>query len=93
MDEETLGGGEMHTSVSGVADHLALNDAHGIQLAREAVMDLGKASPEPLKTVSAILRQASLADWVNRGKSSDRQCTQSQISMPLYPPTRRRALI
>lgn len=69
MDEETLGGGEMHTSVSGVADHLALNDAHGIQLAREAVMDLGKASPEPLKTVSTILGRPALADWVNRGKS------------------------
>lgn len=46
VDDESLGGGEMHTSVSGVADHLAQSDAHGIQLAREAVMDLGAASPE-----------------------------------------------
>lgn len=41
VDEETLGGGEMHTAVSGVADHLALNDGHAIRLAREAVKDLG----------------------------------------------------
>lgn len=41
MDEETLGGGEMHTAVSGVADYLAQSDAHAIKLAREAVRDLG----------------------------------------------------
>lgn len=34
----------MHTSVSGVADYLAQNDGHAIQLAREAVKDLGKAT-------------------------------------------------
>lgn len=41
VDDEALGGGEMHTSVSGVADHLALDDAHAIALAREAVGNLG----------------------------------------------------
>ncbi len=44
VDDETLGGGEMHTSVSGVADYLASNDSHAIRLARDAVLDLGKAS-------------------------------------------------
>ncbi len=39
------GGGEMHTSVSGVGDHLATSDAHGIRLAREAILDLGEALP------------------------------------------------
>jgi 3-methylcrotonyl-CoA carboxylase beta subunit len=34
----------MHTSVSGVADYLAQNDSHAIRLAREAVLDLGKAT-------------------------------------------------
>ncbi|KAL7419607.1 hypothetical protein Q5752_005519 [Cryptotrichosporon argae] len=47
VDEETLGGGEMHTSVSGVADYLAISDSHAIALARQAVSDLGKASPRP----------------------------------------------
>ncbi|WWC87674.1 uncharacterized protein L201_002565 [Kwoniella dendrophila CBS 6074] len=40
VDEETLGGGDMHTSVSGVADYLATSDAHALSLAREAVRDL-----------------------------------------------------
>ena len=31
---EELGGGEMHTSVSGVADHLAENDQHALQICR-----------------------------------------------------------
>lgn len=44
VDDETLGGGEMHTSVSGVADYLANNDSHALRLAREAVLDLGHAS-------------------------------------------------
>jgi hypothetical protein len=42
----------MHTSVSGVADHLATSDAHAIRLAREAVQDLGEASPSRPKSVS-----------------------------------------
>ena len=55
VDEETLGGGEMHTGVSGVADHLATSDAHAIRLAREAVKDLGAASPKSLAvTVSHL---------------------------------------
>ncbi|WVR03991.1 hypothetical protein IAU60_000990 [Kwoniella sp. DSM 27419] len=40
VDDETLGGGDMHTSVSGVADYLAISDSHALQLAREAVRDL-----------------------------------------------------
>ncbi len=34
---EELGGGEVHTRVSGVSDHLAEDDAHGLALAREAL--------------------------------------------------------
>lgn len=41
VDDETLGGGEMHCSESGVTDHLAIDDAHAITLAREAVANLG----------------------------------------------------
>ena len=33
---EELGGGEVHTRISGVSDHLANDDAHGLALAREA---------------------------------------------------------
>ncbi len=41
---EELGGGEMHTSISGVADHLAENDAHALQIARTIVGNLGVES-------------------------------------------------
>ncbi|MFT3779319.1 MAG: carboxyl transferase domain-containing protein [Ottowia sp.] len=37
---EDLGGGDVHTRLSGVADHLAQNDAHALALAREAVARL-----------------------------------------------------
>ncbi|MCH2164528.1 MAG: methylcrotonoyl-CoA carboxylase [Marinovum sp.] len=38
---EELGGGEMHTSRSGVADHLAENDAHALQITRDILRHLG----------------------------------------------------
>lgn len=37
---EALGGGDLHTRTSGVADHLADNDSHALTLAREAVSHL-----------------------------------------------------
>ena len=55
VSAEDLGGGDVHTRLSGVADHLADNDAHAIALAREAVARLNRkkvtqvalASPRP----------------------------------------------
>jgi len=40
VDAETLGGGDVHTRISGVADHLADDDAHALALARSAVEHL-----------------------------------------------------
>lgn len=34
VSAEELGGGEVHTTISGVADHLAENDAHALQICR-----------------------------------------------------------
>ena len=45
VDDETLGGGLMHSSISGVTDHLALDDEHAIVLARRAVSHLGHDHP------------------------------------------------
>ena len=39
---EDLGGGDVHTRLSGVADHLAQNDLHALSLAREAIAHLNK---------------------------------------------------
>jgi len=42
---EELGGGDVHTRISGVADHLAQNDHHALELAREAVKRLNRVKP------------------------------------------------
>ena len=42
---EDLGGGDVHTRLSGVADHLAHNDRHALALARQAVRNLNKTKP------------------------------------------------
>jgi geranyl-CoA carboxylase beta subunit len=39
--EEELGGAEMHATVSGLAEYVAEDDAHGVYLAREIVGSLG----------------------------------------------------
>jgi len=40
VSAEELGGGDVHTRISGVADHLAENDAHALHLARRIVAKL-----------------------------------------------------
>ncbi|HEX7115064.1 MAG TPA: carboxyl transferase domain-containing protein [Steroidobacter sp.] len=44
VDAESLGGGDVHTRISGVADLLADNDTHALALAREAVRHLARRS-------------------------------------------------
>ncbi len=44
---EDLGGGDVHTRLSGVADYLAEDDAHALALARRAVGSLGGAGLKP----------------------------------------------
>lgn len=51
VSAEDLGGGDVHTRLSGVADHLAANDMHALQLARGAVARLNRKKPAPLATV------------------------------------------
>lgn len=40
VDDETLGGAEMHTKISGVSDYLAEDELDGIRIARELVATL-----------------------------------------------------
>jgi 3-methylcrotonyl-CoA carboxylase beta subunit len=42
VDAESLGGGDVHTRISGVADMIADNDKHALALARETVLHLHK---------------------------------------------------
>jgi 3-methylcrotonyl-CoA carboxylase beta subunit len=48
VSAEDLGGGDVHTRLSGVADHLAENDLHALALARSAVGRLNWTKPQPL---------------------------------------------
>jgi len=52
VDEETLGGGDLHTRISGVADYLADDDEHALALARDIVARARGAAAEPLDTGS-----------------------------------------
>ncbi|NND44829.1 MAG: methylcrotonoyl-CoA carboxylase, partial [Xanthomonadales bacterium] len=45
-DAESLGGAEVHCSKSGVTDHFAENDAHALELAREAIRHLNRTAPQ-----------------------------------------------
>jgi 3-methylcrotonyl-CoA carboxylase beta subunit len=45
VDAEALGGADVHTSVSGVADHFAENDAHALSIARDIVTSLNRRKP------------------------------------------------
>ncbi|MDA7970435.1 MAG: methylcrotonoyl-CoA carboxylase [Gammaproteobacteria bacterium] len=47
---EELGGGDLHTRVSGVADHLADDDAHALDIARRIIANLGRAKKTELQT-------------------------------------------
>ncbi len=42
VTQEALGGGDLHTSQSGVADILADNDAHALELGRQAIASLNR---------------------------------------------------
>jgi len=41
VSAEELGGGDVHTRISGVADHLANDDAHALRIVRDIVENLG----------------------------------------------------
>jgi len=53
VSAEELGGGDVHTRLSGVADHLAENDAHALALARRAVANLNRGKPSTVETVAS----------------------------------------
>jgi 3-methylcrotonyl-CoA carboxylase beta subunit len=51
VSAEDLGGGDVHTRLSGVADHLAENDMHALAIARASVANLNSRKPQPLALV------------------------------------------
>ncbi|MCY7315617.1 MAG: methylcrotonoyl-CoA carboxylase [Rubrivivax sp.] len=51
VSAEDLGGGDVHTRLSGVADHLAENDLHALAIARASVANLNWRKPDQLLRV------------------------------------------
>lgn len=76
VDEEVLGGGQMHSSESGVTDHLARDDEHAIAIARGIVGDLGAAGGE---TVGVSTQQSLGSCHSRKNKPS------ISPEDPLYP--------
>ncbi len=52
VSTEDLGGGDVHTRLSGVADYLANDDQHALALARQAVSSLNGSKPSQLNLVA-----------------------------------------
>jgi len=52
VTSEDLGGGDVHTRLSGVADYLAEDDTHALALARRAVLHLNRAKPATVQLQS-----------------------------------------
>ena len=47
VSAEDLGGGDVHTRLSGVVDHLAQDDMHALSMARTIVSNLNRKKPAP----------------------------------------------
>ena len=53
VTSEELGGADVHCRTSGVADHLALDEPHGLRIARQMVRHLGPPPAPSLTRVAA----------------------------------------
>ncbi|MCT2559310.1 methylcrotonoyl-CoA carboxylase [Tsuneonella sp. YG55] len=54
ISAEDLGGGDLHTRKSGVADHLAENDEHALAIVRDIVSHLGRNEGAKLDLQAAV---------------------------------------
>ncbi|BBZ68599.1 acetyl-CoA carboxylase subunit beta [Mycolicibacterium insubricum] len=64
---EDLGGGDLHSKVSGVADHLAHDDRDALRIVRRIVATLGPRNPCPwevAETIDSVADQSELYDVV-----------------------------
>ena len=54
VDAESLGGADVHTSISGVADHLAENDGHALAIARDILAHLNRRKHLPVAVQTPV---------------------------------------
>jgi 3-methylcrotonyl-CoA carboxylase beta subunit len=59
---EELGGGELHSRVSGVTDHLADDDEHALAIVRRIVSTFGSRSPSPWEITRSVQPRHSPAE-------------------------------
>ncbi|WP_295550847.1 carboxyl transferase domain-containing protein [uncultured Pseudacidovorax sp.] len=78
VSAEDLGGGDVHTRLSGVADHLAQNDLHALALAREAVRNLN--APQSVRTEPVEVPVPASTGSARTGGGSP------SFEEPVYPP-------
>ncbi|WP_295372011.1 carboxyl transferase domain-containing protein [uncultured Pseudacidovorax sp.] len=78
VSAEDLGGGDVHTRLSGVADHLAQNDLHALALAREAVRNLN--APQSVRTEPVEVPAPASTGSARTGRGSP------SFQEPAYPP-------
>lgn len=62
ISAEDLGGGHVHTSISGVSDHLAQNEKHALQLTRDIVSNLNHKNYIAENTHSSVEVEEPLYD-------------------------------
>ena len=62
VSAEDLGGGDVHTRLSGVADHLADNDSHALAIARSIVATL--PAQQQLKSADFGQKRPSVSDFI-----------------------------
>ena len=63
VSAEELGGGDVHTRLSGVADYLAQNDAHALALARASIANLN-ATYESNSPLAPVIRAQAAPKYV-----------------------------
>jgi 3-methylcrotonyl-CoA carboxylase beta subunit len=54
VSAEALGGGDVHARISGVADHLAENDSHALQIVRRIVANLNRRKPDQITLLDPV---------------------------------------
>ncbi|MGJ7546427.1 carboxyl transferase domain-containing protein [Variovorax sp. LT1R16] len=84
---EDLGGGDVHTRLSGVADHLAQNDLHALSLARSAVANLNHrpATPPTVRAEPVEAGSPSAAGTSTLRQAQDRPSSVRTVVAPAFP--------
>ncbi|KAJ5238837.1 methylcrotonoyl-CoA carboxylase beta chain [Penicillium chermesinum] len=57
VSAEDLGGGQLHSSISGVTDYLAVDDAHALTLARRSVANLNYPTTDLPREIAEAVRE------------------------------------